>query len=42
MEKIVIDPAGVIKAKRIVGTVAALAAALIVLTVLNPFVIVQP
>ncbi|HEY5995656.1 MAG TPA: prohibitin family protein [Candidatus Deferrimicrobiaceae bacterium] len=42
MEKIVIDPAGVIKAKRIVGTVAALAAVLIVLTVLNPFVIVGP
>jgi regulator of protease activity HflC (stomatin/prohibitin superfamily) len=42
MEKIVIDPAGVIKAKRIVGTLAALAVVLIVLTVLNPFVIVGP
>ena len=42
MEKIVIDPAGVQKAKRVFGLVAALAALVLLLSFLNPFVIVGP
>ncbi|HEY3489045.1 MAG TPA: prohibitin family protein [Candidatus Deferrimicrobiaceae bacterium] len=42
MEKIVIDPAGMQKAKRVIGVVAAVVVALIVLGGLNPFVIVGP
>jgi regulator of protease activity HflC (stomatin/prohibitin superfamily) len=42
MERIVVDPANVQKAKKTIGVLAAVAAAIVVLLVINPFVIVGP